>query len=58
MRGETMIKETFSLNEAETLQKQGYKVKSISGNPKKYVMENAEVKAEVKEIKEKKNDKK
>lgn len=52
-----MTKETFSLNEAEALQKQGWKVKSISGSPKKYVMENAEVK-EVKEIKEKKNDKK
>lgn len=50
-----MIKETFSLNEAESLQKQGWKVKSISGNPKKYVMENVSVKAE---IKEKKNDKK
>lgn len=49
-----MTKETFSLNEAEALQKQGWKVKSISGSPKKYVMENAGVK----EIKEKKNDKK
>lgn len=53
-----MIKETFSLVEAESLQKQGYKVKSISGNPKKYVLENAEIKPEIKEVKEKKNDKK
>lgn len=50
-----MIKETFTLSEAESLQKQGYAVKSISGNPKKYVMENADVKPEPKE---KKNDKK
>lgn len=53
-----MIKETFSLAEAESLQNEGYKVKSISGNPKKYVMENADVKPEIKEPREKKNDKK
>lgn len=53
-----MIKETFSLSEAESLQKQGWVVKDISGNPKKYVMFNADVKPEIKEPKEKKNDKK
>ena len=46
-----MIKHTFSLAEAESLQKEGWKVKSISGNPKQYVMENAEVK-EIKEPRE------
>lgn len=53
-----MEKTTFSLNEAESLQKQGWVVKSISGNPKQYVMFNVEVKPEIKEPREKKNDKK
>lgn len=43
-----MKKKTFSLMEAESLQNEGWKVKTISGNPKQYVME----KADVKEIKE------
>lgn len=42
--------------EAEKLQKEGWKVKSISGNPKEYVMENAEVKESKREVKAK-NDK-
>lgn len=53
-----MEKSTYSLAEAEALQKSGWTVKSISGNPKQYVMFNAEVKQETKEEVKVKNVKK